>query len=397
MFENDDIVGQHFYINNCLGAFYKGMLNWFGDEFYPRTNYKVMGSYEKSVEFFNKKRSNSREIDTNILPSITLDPSYDFEPDEQGGRFLWQHENLAPGLASGLFDSYEGLENQCIKLTPIFSRYKGRFDLIFWLNSIYELLDVRVYLFQWSGGYNRRLRPIHIDSFIILPNAINEYLINDETPIDWSGSDRLLRKIASTNQDYYTLPITLTPQLYFESITDGSNKYGQDAVAEYKLIATMAYEINIPTYMVMSPNYGVKKINLNIRMDSIYSKYGPNPIIDPVTNELTRDKEGAPANLVSGSDEEVSLGGIRQLDRRAFYEFTEQDQNDYDPEQNDGFFSFINPLTPDNDEVNVKLYTYTGLLNFGQDWRFNEDKTRIEIKVQPKNNEIVEIYQYHQD
>jgi len=110
-----------FFIHNCFGSFFSGILNWFGDEFYPRFNYKVIGTYDKSVEFFKKKKELGTEVSVNLLPSITLDPMLDFSNAEQGGKFLWQHSRYAPGIGLRLWKSID-LKEQDVVVTPVYSK-----------------------------------------------------------------------------------------------------------------------------------------------------------------------------------------------------------------------------------------------------------------------------------
>ena len=107
---SEALLVRHEFVHQCFGKFYRGILDWVGDVFYPRIQYKVIGTYDKSVEWFNKRCGPDGlgyNPETNVVPSVTLDPSYDFFPAEQGGRFLWQSEQLAPGLGNLIFNSYQ--------------------------------------------------------------------------------------------------------------------------------------------------------------------------------------------------------------------------------------------------------------------------------------------------
>ena len=281
MADNDRYVsgdqGDYFFIHNCFGSFFKGVLNWFGDDFYPRFNYRVIGTYEKSVEYFNKKKQLGHEVDTNLLPSISLDPQLDFAQEERAGRFLWQSPNNVPYFSAKLFDSVK-LGDQEISVTPVFSRYQGTFELTFWLESIYELIDFRMMLLQFTGGFGRVIRPDFFWSHIILPDEIYNFETDDNTPLDWSETDDTILHINSINQERHTLPVVLTPTMKLESFADASTKYANDQIAEYKLTATFNYEINLPTYMVLRKTGG--KISLGFSMGTAKTRYG---IASPVT------------------------------------------------------------------------------------------------------------------
>jgi len=375
-----------------MSAFYRGVLDYFADILYPRFEYKVIGSYEKCIEYFNKVRSTGQEIDTNFLPSITLDPTYGFEPAELGGRFMWQSEQLAPGLGKRLFDKIEGTEEQDIAITPVFSRYQGTFDLIFWLESVYELIDFRLYLFQFSSGINRIMRPDFFESFIVLPDEVNNYSYDDGTiKIDWSKTDRAITLIDNLGNTRYTLPVNLTPWFKFTGISDATTKYGGDQVAEYKLSATVEFEIDIPTYMSITP-YLNPAANVQIFLDSAYSRYGSNPIFDEDTGLYVRGgsiPETVLNNEESAEGYELDITSVAQ---RSYYKFTAADViTGLDA---DGNFTIPNPFDVDVTEKYIQIGSYDGLLRKGAAWVFGTGSTTIKIKVLPKLDEIVELYRY---
>jgi len=384
---------QHFYINNCFGSFFRGVLNYFGEVFYDRFEYKVLGSYDKSVEFFNKKKQLGSEVDTNLLPSITLDPTYDFQPAEVGGLFFWQSQNFAPGQARMLFDSYEGFEDQSLEITPIFSKYQGNFELIFWVNSVYELLDIRTYLFQWSGGYRRKLRPELFESFIVLPEGLTDFKYKDiddnDVAIDFDKSDLFIKKITNVNQDRSTMPVLLSPMFWFDNIADASNKYGGDGIAEYKLSVSVSFEIDIPTYVVVTPYMGLEKLNLSFSMDAVYSRYGPSPQYDETSGKYIKDSEGNIPKMYSSHEIADEPPKNNQFSQRAYYSFTASDEVITALP-----FEIDNPFDVSNDETKIIVVSYSGQLVYGQDWTFNDDKSKILVQVSPVDGELVEFYLY---
>jgi len=265
-----------FFIHNCFGSFFSGVLNWFADDFYPRFNYKVIGTYDKSVEFFKKKKELGVDASSNLLPSITLDPTLDFSNDERAGKFLWQYSRYAPAMGVRLWKSID-LREQDILITPVFSRYQGTFEVIFWLSSIYELMDFRVALLQFCGGFQRWCRPEFFWTYLILPDAIENYEKEDGYNIDWGNTLSDVIHVDTINKHRRVVPIALDPMWRLESFSDASTKYGGDQIAEYKLSASFAYEINLPTYIVTSEHVDAK-ILLSLSLGNAYTKY---PLISP--------------------------------------------------------------------------------------------------------------------
>jgi len=266
-----------YFTHNCFGSFFNGVLNWFSDDFYPRFNYKVIGSYDKAVEFFKKKKElGTDNISGNLLPSITLDPMLDFSNAEQGGKFLWQYSRYAPAMGVRLWNSID-LKEQNILVTPVFSRYQGTYEVTFWLSSIYELMDFRVALLQFCGGFNRWCRPEFFWSYLILPDTVENYEKDDGTKIDWGNTLSDMMHVETINKHRRVVPITLDPMWKLESFSDASTKYGGDTIAEYKLTASFSYEVNLPTYIVVSENVD-PTLTLSLSLGSTYSKY---PLISP--------------------------------------------------------------------------------------------------------------------
>ena len=261
---------RNFFINNCFGAFFRGVLEWMGDDFYPRFKFRVIATYDKAIQYFTEQIALGKEVDGNILPSITLDPQLDFSQEERGGKFLWQTYYLNPGLAIKLFNPIDLVEQDTL-ITPVFSRYEGTFSTIFWLSSVYELLDFRTMLLQFTGGYGRYIRPKLFWSFIELPTNIKDYQM-DGVPLDWSNTLGTFRMIKNIAQERFTYPVLLNPMFKLESLNDDSTKMGADQIAEYKLSATWKYELELPTYMVLTSKIG-GSVNLNFSMTKMYTKY----------------------------------------------------------------------------------------------------------------------------
>ena len=272
-------VQEHFYINNCMGSFYRGLLNWFGDSFYPEFNYKVIGTFDKAIEYFNKTLENGGEIETNILPSITLDPSGEFEPEEHGGRFSWRYPNLSPGLGSKLFTPIYRDDN--VQVTPVFTRFQGTCEMSMWCRSIYEYLDIRTALYMWSGGIGRILRPTTFWSYLVVPEEILDYKYDNDVTgeayqLDWRSTDAAMTLIKNMDQMRVVYPVQLNPWFQIDSISDGSQKQGGTELASFRLNSTIKYEIELPTYLVIDSDWKLNHAVMNISLGSVHSKYGEN-------------------------------------------------------------------------------------------------------------------------
>ena len=98
---------MYFFIHNVYANFFKDSLDYFSLHLYPRFEHRVVGTYDKAVEYIQKVcQYEGREIDRPQLPALILNPSGDFELADTiaGGRQLWRFPNLAPGMIKRIFD-----------------------------------------------------------------------------------------------------------------------------------------------------------------------------------------------------------------------------------------------------------------------------------------------------
>jgi hypothetical protein len=169
------------------------------------------------------------------------------------------------------------LKEQDVVITPVFSRYQGTFELTFWLSSIYELMDFRVALLQFTGGFQRWCRPEFFWTYLILPESVENYQTDDEVQLDWGNTLSDVIHVDTINKHRRVVPLSLDPIWRLESFNDASTKYGGDQIADYKLTATFGYEINLPTYVVTSEHID-PSLTLSLSLGSTYSKY---PLVSP--------------------------------------------------------------------------------------------------------------------
>lgn len=271
------IRDQYQFIHNVFANFFKDSLDFFSTCLYPRFQYRVIGTYDKGVEYINKQCEYGRETDMPMYPALILNPSGEFMPADAnaGGRQYWRYPNLAPTMVKRLFDPI--YKDQHIQVHAGFLRIKGEMELIMLLNSFYEYCDLRMLFLNIFGGLDRIIYPNFFSSFIILPEDFVNFTYDNEYTganyqIDWStanASDKLVKTIAT---EELVLPLNIKPQYALTSLSDGSNRYGgTDGVAEWKLSATVNYELEIPNYLILESDFLAEEINLEVRYGSAYS------------------------------------------------------------------------------------------------------------------------------
>lgn len=270
---------RYHFIHNVFAHFFKDMMDYF-TYLYPRFEYSVMGTYDKAVEYLNKQCDYGRETDQPILPALVVNPLGEFTPADSnaGGRQYWRYPNLNPTLIKRLFTPIYRDAN--VLVNAGFMRMKGEIELIMLLNSFYEYCDLRMLFFNMFGGLDRIIYPQFFTSFIILPDSfVNFQYTNEYTGltynIDWSGANASNQLVRSTARNELVLPLEVKPQISLTSISDASTRYGgTDKLADWRLGATISYEIEIPNYLIIESDYLAENINLEIRYGSAFSEYG---------------------------------------------------------------------------------------------------------------------------
>lgn len=273
---NREFTVPTFFVHNCFSSLFHGMLNWITDEFYPRFKYKIVTTYDKAVEFFmQKQRVVDGQVQTNVVPCVTLDPILDFSNEERAGRFLWMFEHLDGKTGANLFSSIN-LRDQGVSIVPIFTRYQGTVELTFWFSSVYELIDFRVKLIQYCGGFGRWIRPKFFWTHLILPKQLVEFE-GPDGKLDWSHTNRQVIILETTNTKEYAYPFLLNAIWKLDSFNDGSTKMGGDQLSEWKLTASFTWEAMIPTFMRVL-NYDFAEISINTGM-STGQTYTSQPLV----------------------------------------------------------------------------------------------------------------------
>ena len=278
------------FIHNVFGHFFKDMLDYFSTTLYPRFEYRVVGTYDKAVEYLAKRAQYERETDQPLLPALVLNPSGEFSPADgnAGGRQLWRFPNLAPSMIKRLFDPI--YQDDHVIMHAGFIRIKGEFELIMLLNSFYEYCDLRLMMINYFGGMDRIIYPQFFSSFIILPDSFLSYEYSNEYTgttynIDWSTANASNQLVRSTAKNEVVLPLNIKPQISLVSMSDASNRYGgPDKIAEWRLTSTVNYEIEIPNYLILESDYLAEKINLELRYGSAFSAY--NDYQPPVNRQI---------------------------------------------------------------------------------------------------------------
>jgi len=301
------------FVHNIMGDFVKSILDYFVAYLYPRFSSlsSIVGTYDKAVIYLKQQQEENRELDKPILPALILNPTgeFDIADANTGAKQPWRFPNIAPGLISRIFEPIYQDKNVLINVG--FTRLKGELELILLLNSFYEYFDIKILLLQIFGGIgtNRIINPVIFDSFMILPNELYVYNYSNSIEgtnytLDWNSCSVRSQVIPTTNRTEYVYPCKIKPQLTLSSMGDSSERYGaEDSLSEWKLSATIGYEVEIPTFVTLRSDYMFERLLLNIRTGMVYSSYEDfNISQEQLTSIFQYNNE-----LESGSNSEISL------------------------------------------------------------------------------------------
>ncbi|MCK5018195.1 MAG: hypothetical protein KAS32_14155 [Candidatus Peribacteraceae bacterium] len=252
------IQGRHHYyfINNVIGQFVKGTGDFLRTELFPRTTELVIGTYEKALQHYQNELDKTGHKHHPKFPFITLDPSLELEPEERAGRFLHQYPSFEPKFAAKHWEPVVYLDNN-VRISPILNRYKGRFEVILWCSSVYEALDYRILAYQFFGGLDRPIYPKNIEGYFILPDEVSGFnytnrYTGEDYPLDWENNSGVgVTLIKNINQDKHVFPFAITPWLKLTGVSDGSEKYGGDALSDWRVVLELEWETYLPTHMVL--------------------------------------------------------------------------------------------------------------------------------------------------
>jgi hypothetical protein len=286
----------YLFIHNVYANFFKDSLDYFSLHLNPRFQHRVVGTYDKAVEYITKVCQYDRETDKPQLPALILNPSGDFDLADAnaGGRQLWRFPNLAPGMIKRIFDPVYQDANTEVNVG--FIRMQGDIELIMLLNSFYEYCDMKMLFLQIFGGYERWIYPQFFTTFIIIPEEfVNYEYTNPYTgfhyKLDWESAgayDKLVRTIAKNE---LVLPCNIKPIYKLTGFSDASTRYGgADNLADWRLSATVHYELEIPAYLVLKSDYLAANVDITISAGSVYSAYSDYRVPDfRIIKEVNKD------------------------------------------------------------------------------------------------------------
>lgn len=382
----DGVKDIYFFIHNVYANFFKDSLDYFSLHLYPRFEYKVVGTYDKAVEYLQKQCQYGIETNKPNNPALILNPSGDFDlaDGSAGGKQLWRFPNLAPGMIRRIFDPVYDDGN--VEVNVGFIRIQGDLELIMLLNSFYEYCDLKMMFLQIFGGYERWIYPQFFTTFIILPEEFVNYeyeniYTGEIYTLDWpsfGAYDKLVRTIA---KEELVIPCNIKPIYKLTSFSDASQRYGGAAdLPEWKLGATIRYELEVPAYLALHTDFKINSSIINITAGSAYSYY---------------DYSNVPESYIKNR---IVIDSTCSDDLIGEYEFNTRYYHVVTQDEADSTSDLIITLTEEVTDLNsVLVNSKYGKLDYGEHYMFSSDRRQLILNKDTVNYEsgwVIEIYFY---
>ena len=389
----------YIFIHNVYANFFKDALDYFSGHLYPRFEYKVVGTYSKAVEYLQKTCQYGRETDKPNLPAIILNPTgeFDLADANAGGRQLWRFPNLAPGMVKNVFDPV--YQDKNVEIHVGFIRIQGDIELLMLLNSFYEYCDLKMLFLQIFAGYDRWIYPQFFTTFIILPDELVNYrytnpYTHESYKLDWESANAYSKLVKTIAQDKLVLPCNIKPIYKLTGFSDASQRYGGvDQLADWRLGATIRYELEIPSFLVLKSDYLVENVDINICAGSAYSEY--DFTVPTFQHTIVKSYDwGLDETSNSTIDLDATCTGTYdaeyEFNTRYFHIVTQQEVDS----TGDLYISLSERVT---DLFSIKLNSKYGPMSYGDHYVIINNGTTIQVKrenVTLETGMVIEIYIY---
>ena len=397
--QRDSVIEQYFFIHNVYANFFKDALDYFSKHLYSRFEYTVVGTYAKAVEYLQKQCQYGRETDKPSLPALILNPvgEFDLADGNAGGKQLWRFPGLAPGLTKRLFDPV--YQDKNVEINVGFIRIQGEIELLMLLNSFYEYCDLRMLFLQIFAGYERWIYPQFFTTFVIIPDELVNYRYTNEYTgltykLDWNSAGAYNKLVKTIAQDKLVLPCNIKPIYKLTGFSDASQRYGGiDQLADWRLSATVRYEVEIPSFLILQSDYLVEQIDLNLTAGSAYSEY--DFTIPTFKDTFVKRYDWG---LDETSNSTISLDGTCTQAYEAEYEFSTRYFHIVSQSEVDSTGNLDITLTEQIvDLFSIKLNSKYGPMSYGDHYSILNNGYTLEINRENVTLEVgmvIEMYVY---
>jgi len=257
-----------FFLSNTLGAFYQSMLKFFTESFYPRFKHGVITTSDNTIQELKQYHENrGQETYAVPVPSCSIDPSGDFEPDERT-NFHWRYSSLTVGQGALMYDPIYA--DDYVRITPVYNRFVGTFPVYMFLSSWYELVDMKLKVIDWFANKNRHFRPQFVRTYLHIPEELITFryqndVLNIDQQLDWSRTLLKYHLYKQIGQNAFMHPITLNPLIKLTGVSTNVTKFGdQTSLPDHRLELSFEWEMDIPTNLFLELDYRFDNSRCNL-------------------------------------------------------------------------------------------------------------------------------------
>lgn len=222
-------------------------------------NSSYVSTYDKFVAGLQKIPVNSENIKHIVLfgnegprlPSLLIDPQQ-IEPDENVSNLFFNFSKF--NNIYGSINKVEVLRTDKFVIRLGLSYIKLNVNAQAFLRSVYEKLDLDMKVYQLFTGVNRVTEQFTNIYYIPLPSS----MYDDMKLMDPTVEDKVLKLYFDhIGKELPFVIYNYTPRLTLQSISDESEKYGNELIPYFKSSYQILAEGYVPSMMFLEVNYTV--------------------------------------------------------------------------------------------------------------------------------------------
>lgn len=282
------------YPSTAISTFLGEVKNLIQTKVYNKFKHVFIGSFNKAVMYLEQLKTDPTIVSEGGMytkkPMLVFTPT--LEQPVEATDFLWNYTTMHPYMAYWNRPPIMFEDGTLLALTT--RRMQGNIDLRILVDSYPEEHDIQLAFLNFFRGLNHTVPMNMITLKFILSDKIKMMTDdNQEIVLDLKHSNISHKLIKTTGRHEYVIPIAATPALKLTSLSDSSNFYGGNDLAEYALSGSLQYELEIPANINLHTNMHVINIlaNITTSVGSIDASAEVGPDEEPIIEEETQPKE----------------------------------------------------------------------------------------------------------
>ena len=265
MYSGSRICSPVPYPSTAISSFLGELKSLLQTKVYNKFKHIFIGSFNKAVMYLEQLNTDPNIVSDggmyNKKPMLVFTPTIE-QPVEQTD-FLWNYYTMHPFMAHWNRPPIMFEDGTLLCLTT--RRMRGNIDLKILVDSQPEEHDIHMAFLNYFRGLNSTLPMNQISMQFVLADKIKMLTNdNDEIVLDLNHSNISHKLIKTTGKMEYVLPISATPELKLTSLSDSSNFYGGNDLAEFALSGSIQWELEIPALVTLQTNMSVVDIQFSL-------------------------------------------------------------------------------------------------------------------------------------